>query len=112
MFVFLCISFYFLATSFDKYTDDVENMLKINFYRGNTDNLSNKTEGCPPHIDYFFDGEYVTTIDVFVPSRGSRFVFGPWPGNKNWAGQGSWKNAEILIDSVSICPFNENFDAM
>jgi hypothetical protein len=83
----------------------------IEWHSGNTDDLESE-QGCPPHIDFFFDGEYVTTVDVFVPSRGSRFVFGPWGGNKNWAGKGSWKDAQVLVSEVSICPFNENFDSM
>jgi hypothetical protein len=83
----------------------------IEWHSGNTDDLQSEI-GCPPHIDYFMDGEYVTTIDVFVPSRGSRFVFGPWAGNKNWAGKGDWKNAQVLVSEVSICPFNENYDSM
>ena len=83
----------------------------IEWHSGNTDDLQSQT-GCPPHIDYFFDGEYVATVDVFVPTRGSRFVFGPWGGNKNWAGKGAWKNAQVLVSEVSICPFNEDYDAM
>ena len=55
----------------------------IEWHSGNTDDLETET-GCTPHIDYFFDGEYVATVNVFVPSRGSRFVFGPWGSNKNW----------------------------
>ena len=32
------------------------------------------------------------------------------PGNKNWVGQGAWKEAEVLISHVSVCPFNERHD--
>ena len=83
----------------------------IEWHSGNTDDLSSEI-GCTPHIDYFFDDEYVMTVNVFVPSRGSRFVFGPWASNYNWVGRGAWKDAEVLISEVSICPFNEEYDSM
>ena len=79
----------------------------MEWHTGDTDDPE---KGCAPHIDYFFDGTYVSTTNVFIPSRGSRFVFGIWPGNKNWAGQGAWKEAEVLVSHVSVCPFNEQHD--
>ena len=71
-------------------------------------------DGCQPHVDFFFDGKYVGTNDAFVPTRAGRFLFGMWPGNKNWAGKpdGTWKTADALISEVHICPFNEPYDSM
>jgi len=66
--------------------------------------------GCKPRVDYFFDNKYVATNDVFVPSRGSRFNIGIWPGK--WAGATDWKGSvHADIAEVHICPFNEPNDA-
>jgi len=68
-------------------------------------------DGCKPRIDYFFDDEYIGTVDVFVPSRSSRLVFGMWPGNHNWVGNPDWEEAYGYVSEVHVCPFNEGNDA-
>ena len=77
-------------------------------------NNLNNTKGCSTKVDLFFDGEYVATNNVFVPTRGSRFNFGFWPGSKNWVGraQGGWSEQFAYIAEVNVCPFNEELDAM
>jgi len=67
--------------------------------------------GCKPRVDFFFDGQYIGTADVFVPSRASRFVFGMWPSTTNWAGNPDFEEAFAFVSDVSVCPFNEANDA-
>lgn len=87
--------------------DNAYHSYAFEWHTGDTDDPE---KGCTPHVDFFIDGEYVSTTDVFIPSRGSRFVFGVWPGNANWVGRGDWKQEEVLVSKVSICPFNEKND--
>ena len=92
--------------------DDNFHTYRFEWHAGNSDDPEN-TNGCTPKVNFFFDDEYVTTVDVFVPSRGSRFVFGMWSGNHNWVGQPDWTEAELLISEIKIEPFhNEIFDSM
>jgi len=65
---------------------------------------------CKPRVDFFFDGKYIATNDVFVPSRVSRFTVGIWPGK--WAGAPDWKG-EVYADiaEIHVCPYNEANDA-
>lgn len=75
-------------------------------------NSSGHSTDCATRVDFFFDGEYVGTNDVFVPTRGARFTFGVWPGGKNWCGQANWTDAYADIAEVHVCPFNEELDSM
>ena len=76
-------------------------------------------------VDFFLDGVYMATNDVFVPSRGSRFVFGIWPGGANWVGSpgDGWGPVSpgasterviraAYISEVHVCPFGEPGDSM
>eukprot|EP00940_MAST-03C_sp_MAST-3C-sp2_P000259 g259.t1 len=75
-------------------------------------NATNEEDACTPKVNFFFDDAYIGTNDVFVPTRGSRLVFGVWGGNKNWVGLGNWTEIEVLVSDVSVCPFDEGFDSM
>jgi len=67
---------------------------------------------CDPHIDFFFDAQYIGTVDVFIPSRASRLVLGMWPGGNNWVSTPDFKGTKYAyISEVNICPFNEANDA-
>lgn len=45
-------------------------------------------------IDHVPSARYIATNDVFVPTRGSRFVFGLYPSsNKFWAGEADFTGA-------------------
>ena len=77
-------------------------------------------------VDFFLDDVYIATNDVFVPSRGSRFVFGVWAGGAKWSGSpasdGPWGPSPTGVDErvahaafiaeVDVCPFLEPGDAM
>ena len=39
---------------------------------------------CAPHINFYFDDDYIGSINVFVPTRGVRLVMGIWGGDTNW----------------------------
>ena len=100
------------APSGRQFADDEWHDYRIEWHAGNSDDPDN-TDGCTPKVNFFFDDEYVSTVDVFVPSRGSRFVFGMWSGNQNWVGTPDWTVAELLISEIKIEPFqNETFDSM
>lgn len=45
---------------------------------------------CTPHINFFFDDQYIGSSNVFIPTRGSRLVIGIWGGDANW-----WVDAVI-----------------
>jgi len=42
------------------------------------------SDSCEPHINFYFDGDYIGSVNVFVPTRGVRLVMGIWGGDKNW----------------------------
>lgn len=99
------------APSNKSFADDEWHTYSFEWHAGNSDDR-NDTQACYPKVNFFFDGEYVSTNDVYVPSRGSRLVFGIWGGNKNWVGQGDWSEMEVLVSDVIVEPFVEDFDAM
>ena len=72
-------------------------------------------------VDFFIDGLYASSVDVFVPTRGSRLVFGLNPVcSEYWCGKAKkghngWpSNGEVhaYVASVDICPFNEDGDSL
>ena len=83
------------------------------------------SEDCSARIDYFFDGNYVGTVDAFVPTLASRFWITLWnTSNANWNGNVTQSHppgpkdqktgltyAETYIDYVSITPFYEKGDS-
>ena len=42
------------------------------------------TDSCKPHINFYFDDQYIGSVNVFVPTRGVRLVAGIWGGDSNW----------------------------
>lgn len=83
---------------------------------------ANSSNCSAARVDFFLDSVYVATNDVFVPSRGSRFVFGVWGGSTKWVGEPSqWPDpsgspsektiSAANISEVHICPFTESGDA-
>lgn len=69
------------------------------------------TDSCPGRADFFFDGEYVGTNDVFAPTRGARFVVGIWGGYKEWVGPVQFQTVKAFIADVKITPWGEANDA-
>eukprot|EP00939_MAST-03C_sp_MAST-3C-sp1_P000229 g229.t1 len=93
------------------FVDDDWHTYTFEWHSGTSDDPTDES-GCTPKVHYFFDGTYVGTSDVFVPSRASRFVFGMWNGNEHWVGNGNWSETYAYVSDVTICPFDESFDAM
>lgn len=69
------------------------------------------TTSCKPHVNFYFDEQYIGTVNVFVPTRGSRITIGIWGGNSNWVGLPEWSEAYAYVSSVSFTPFSEKRDA-
>ena len=67
-----------------------------------------------PHVNWYLDGAYVATINVFVPSRYSRLTIGFInTGNDNWHGDADdWKTpvACAYVSEVHIVPYHEDRD--
>jgi len=73
----------------------------------------NNSTGCKPRVDWFFDNDYIGTVNVFAPTRGSRLVVALWPGNNNWVGPADdWNASEVYayVSEINICPYKEDND--
>lgn len=83
------------------------------------------SDSCSARIDYYFDGNYVGTVDSFIPTQASRLWITLWnTSNKNWNGQiaqnpvpgpsdpiAGVPYADVEIDWVRIRPFYEAGDS-
>lgn len=73
-------------------------------------------------VDFFVDGQYLGTNNVFAPTRAGRLFIAHWPtNNREWngvpndwgggrAGDGKERSVETRISLVRITPFNEKND--
>ena len=73
----------------------------------------------PGYVDFYIDGVYLGTNNVFVPTRASRLWIALWEGSWNgdmndWGGgspgDGKSYSQEVLISHVTVTPFNEAND--
>lgn len=77
-------------------------------------------------VDFYIDGVYMGTNNVFAPTRGSRFYIAHWADTSknrlwnghpdNWSGgtpgDGQTYNMTAYVSEVRITPFNEVRDIM
>ena len=60
-------------------------------------------------VDFFLDGVYIGTNDVFVPTRACRLAIGFV--QVHWAGVPTFDKAYAYIANVAVTPYNEPRDA-
>lgn len=87
---------------------------------------SPKGDGSPSYTEFYIDGNYVGTNNVFSPTRGGRLTIAHWgPLDKNalWNGRpNNWQggvpgdgkeyNSTVYISEINVTPFNEDNDVM
>ncbi len=97
------------------------------WHTGDRDGAASGAPGdsCGARIDYYFDGDYVGSVDSFIPTQASRLWITLWnTSNKNWNGQIKQSPppptgapttgvpyADVDIDWIRIRPFYESGDS-
>ena len=91
-------------------------------YHNYTFNWHTGSDKEPGHVDFFVDGQYLGTNNVFSPTRAGRLFIAHWPSNnKRWndapndwggghPGDGLEHSIETRVSLVRITPFNEKND--
>ena len=60
-------------------------------------------------VDFYVDGNKVSSSTDHVPTRAGRFWVGAWFPN-NWAGDPNFATADMVVDYVKVTPLNEAGD--
>lgn len=60
----------------------------------------------PKRVDYFIDGQIVTTDSTKVPTAKGRLWLGVW-FPRDWNGNPNFDTGSLLVDYVKFTPFNE-----